>query len=79
MFKTRLLGAVIALTAAVLLSPATTWAAKAKKMSYDEAWAECKQQVAAVMPSETGQSAARYSRGAACMKQHGYRLKKSSM
>jgi len=76
MLKTRLLAAVIALSTAVLFMPATTtWAAKAKKMSYDEAWAECKKDVTLL----TFDNAARYTRGAACMKQHGYRLKKSSM
>ena len=77
MFKSKLFGAVIALSAVALLAPATTAsAAKAKRISYDEAWAECKKDVS-FLPGE--QQGARYTRGAGCMKKYGYRLKKSSM
>ena len=54
-------------------------AAQAKKLTYEQAWAACKKDVVSSLPGETTMSAARYTRGAACMKQHGYRLKKSSM
>ena len=53
-------------------------APKAKKLTYEQAWAECKKDVA-FLGGEPGTTAGRYTRGAACMKQHGYRLKKSSM
>jgi len=77
MFKSKLLGAVIAVSAAALLAPVTTAsAAKAKKISYEEAWATCRQEVS-ILPGEQQQN--RYARGAACMKKHGYRLKKSSL
>jgi hypothetical protein len=52
---------------------------KAKKLTYEQAWAECKKDVTSVLGGETTQSAARYTRGAACMKQYGYRLKRSSV
>ena len=52
---------------------------KAKKLTYEQAWAECKKDVTSVLGGEAGTSAARYTRGAACMKQHGYRLKRSSL
>jgi len=77
MVKFKFLGAVAALSAAALLVPATTAsAAKAKKISYEEAWATCRTEVS-ILPGEQQQN--RYARGAACMKKHGYRLKKSSM
>ena len=41
----------------------------AKKLTYEQAWAVCKQQVTSLLGGATS---------AACMKQHGYRLKKSS-
>jgi hypothetical protein len=64
-----------------LLFVATDMAAaqKAKRLSYEQAWAECKKQVDAIFTTDASQSAQRYTRGAACMKQHGYRLKRSSL
>ena len=50
----------------------------AKKLTYEQAWAVCKQQVTSLLGGDTTTTAGRYTRGAACMKQHGYRLKKSS-
>jgi hypothetical protein len=50
-----------------------------KKLSYEEAWAKCKADVNANFPGEGSYSAARYARGGSCMKQYGYRLKKSSV
>ena len=47
-----------------------------KKVSYDKAWADCKQQIDRTVPGD--QASARASAGAACMKKHGYRLKKGS-
>jgi len=76
MFKSKLFGAIVALSAAALLAPATTASAATKRISYEEAWAVCKQDVS-ILPGEQQQN--RYARGAACMKKHGYRLKKSSM
>jgi hypothetical protein len=80
MRKSILLGVTIAASAAILLAATdTTLAQKAKKLTYEQAWAECRKDVQANLPGDTTQSAARYTRGAACMKTHGYRLKKSSM
>jgi hypothetical protein len=47
-----------------------------KKISYEKAWADCKTQVDRTVPSD--HHSARGTAGAACMKKHGYRLKKSS-
>lgn len=49
-------------------------ASAAKKLSYDQAWGQCKSQVDRTVPGD--QASARTSAGAACMKKHGYRLKK---
>jgi hypothetical protein len=80
MLKSKLLGVVIALSVAMLFAATDITSAqqKAKKLTYEQAWAECKKEVA-VLGSDAVTSASRYTRGAACMKQHGYRLKKSSL
>jgi hypothetical protein len=51
-------------------------AQKAKKMTYEQAYAACAKDIQANVPPETTTSAGRYTRGAACMKKYGYRLKK---
>ena len=80
MLKPNLLGLVATLSVALPLALADTASAapKAKKLTYEQAWAECKKDVA-FLGSEATTSAARYTRGAGCMKQHGYRLKRSSV
>jgi hypothetical protein len=81
MMKFKLLGVTTAVSAAMLLAATgpTLAQQKAKKLTYEQAWAECRKDVQANLPGDATQSAARYTRGAGCMKQHGYRLKKSSM
>jgi hypothetical protein len=80
MLKSKLLGVVTALSVAMLFAATDITSAqqKAKKLTYEQAWAECKKEVS-LLGGDTTTSAARYTRGAACMKQHGYRLKKSSL
>jgi len=80
MLKSNLLTVAIALSIALPLTLADTASAqqKGKKLTYEQAWAECKKDVA-LLGGDTATSAGRYTRGAACMKQHGYRLKKSSL
>ena len=46
--------------------------AKAKRPTFDEAWALCKAKLDARIPSD--QAAQRHSAGASCMKRFGYRL-----
>jgi hypothetical protein len=48
----------------------------AKKMSYEQAWADCKSQIDRTVSGD--QASARHSAGASCMKKHGYRLKKGA-
>ena len=78
MVKSTLIGSAIGLCVALLGFADTASAAKAKKMTYEQAWAECKKDVS-LLGGDTTTTAGRYTRGAACMKQHGYRLKKSSL
>ena len=76
-----LCGVVAALSLAMLLAATDVSSAqqkKAKKLTYEQAWAECKQQVTSVLGTDTTTTAGRYTRGAACMREQGYRLKKSS-
>jgi hypothetical protein len=48
-----------------------------KKLSYEQAFAKCKEDVNRTLPTEYN-TAGRYARGASCMKQHGFQLKKSA-
>jgi hypothetical protein len=68
--------AAITAVAFMALASASLPAAAAKKMTYEDAWAACKAEVKRTVPSNA--DSAKYSAGAACMKTHGYRLKKSS-
>jgi hypothetical protein len=68
----------IALPFAALLAASGIAAAQAaKKLSYEQAWGDCKTQIDRTVPGD--QASARHSAGAACMKKHGYRLKKTSL
>ena len=71
---------IIALSAGMLFAATDTSSAQqqaAKRLTYEQAWAY-KQQVTSVLGTDATTTAGRYTRGAACMKQQGYRLKKSS-
>ena len=68
-----------ALPCAMLLAlPRVASAQQAKKLSYEQAWAQCKQEIGKNVPNESATTAARYSAGGACMHKYGFRLKKSS-
>ena len=55
-------------------------ASAAKKMSYEDAFAKCKAEIAGNVPmQDTTTSSAKYTAGSACMKKYGYRLKKGAM
>ena len=75
MSKFKSLHVAIALAVAMPLGVAdTALAAKAKpveKLTYEQAWAKCKKFVDVLQRDAQSQ---RYSRGAACMHQYGYRL-----
>ena len=79
MLKSTLLAVVVTVFAGTLLAGTdTAWAQKPKKLTYEQAFAECQAKVKAAMPGETTQSAPRYTMGRGCMKDHGYRLKKGA-
>ena len=71
---------IITLSAGMLFAATDMTSAQqaAKKLTYEQAWAFCKQQVTSVLGTDSTTSAGRYTRGAACMREQGYRLKKSS-
>ena len=81
MTSLRLCSIAIVLASAAALTFVALPSAEAakKKISYDDAWAKCQQDVRANVPGENTASAPRYARAGACMKKYGYRLKKSSM
>jgi len=64
--------------AAVLTFAGIPDASAQSKVSYEEAWAKCKADVVSQHGAGEGNTAAKYARGGACMKQYGYRLKKSA-
>src|SRR5262249_4629891 len=49
-----------------------------KKLSYEQAFAACKKQVVAAYPPGSSDTVGRNSRGAACMKDYGFNLKKGT-
>jgi hypothetical protein len=48
-----------------------------KKLTYEDAYRRCKQQVDRVYPTGSEATTGRYLQGGACMKQYGFNLKKS--
>jgi surface antigen len=71
MLKLTSFPVVIALSIAVPLGVADTAFAAKKHLTYEQAWAQCKKFTDALARDAHSQ---RYSRGAACMHHHGYRL-----
>jgi hypothetical protein len=70
--KHRNLAATAALVLAATLGISPV--ASAKKMSYEQAWKSCKAELDREKIPSTTTSNARYLRGGACMKRHGYNL-----
>ena len=68
--------AMIALSCAAVLAFSVPDAFAQKKLTYAQAFAQCKKDVVASTPGEMASSTQRYSRGMACMKQLGFTLKK---
>ena len=67
-------------TVIALAFASVTNASAAKKLSYEQAWEQCKKELdAAGLVGANTDAKARSTVGAGCMKKHGYRLKKSSM
>jgi hypothetical protein len=68
---------VIVLSAGTLVLAGVSGAVAQKKLSYEQAYARCKQEVDKIYQIGSGDVTGRALRGGACMKQHGYNLKKS--
>ena len=79
MFKSKHLGGAVALAIGAMIAlPGVVSAAK--KLTYEQAWAQCKKELDAAGVFGVGFDAkARSTAGGACMKKHGYRLKKGTM
>jgi hypothetical protein len=77
----RCCGAIaIACVAAISIASASNALAQSKKLTYEQAWAQCKKELDAAGTFAVNVDAkARSSAGGACMKKHGYRLKKGTM
>jgi hypothetical protein len=71
--------AIVMACAMLLALPGAASAAKAKKLSYEQAWAQCKGELGQNATVGEGlNTAGRHAAGGACMHKYGYRLKKSS-
>jgi hypothetical protein len=79
MLKIGKLSGMLVLSLAMAALCSASNASAQKKVSYEQAWAKCKADVNANFPGEGGATAGRYARGTSCMKEYGYRLKKSSL
>jgi hypothetical protein len=65
----------LAITIVTVFGLADTASAKHKKVSYDQAWKICKEQMDKdKIPGTSTQSNERYTRGAGCMKKYGYKI-----
>ena len=60
--------------AGLFAAPDMASAQKSKKMSYEQAYEKCRMEIGPGTDANAGPS--RYTRGSACMKKYGYRLKK---
>ena len=70
-------GIIISCAVALVLTAGEAAAAKTKKLSYEDAFAKCKQELGGgPLGGEALNTAGRYSAAGGCMKKYGYRLKK---
>jgi hypothetical protein len=69
--------AILSVTALIAIAVSHSAIAKVHKLSYEDAFAKCKQEIGAGAPgSESLSTSQRSTAGGACMKRYGYRLKK---
>ena len=71
-YRSKLLALSFGAVFSIAISPDAF--AQSKKLSYEQAWAQCKTEVDRTVPGD--QASARTSAGGACLKKYGYRLKK---
>ena len=77
MLRVRQICGMVVLSSAVLVLSGVPDASAQKKLSYEDAYAKCKADLDRTYPSGSTSTTGRNTRGAACMKQMGYQLKKS--
>ena len=79
MLRVRQTGRIVVLSFAgvLFLSGIPDASAQKKKLTYETAFAKCKEDVNRTLPTEYN-TAGRYARAGACMKQLGFNLKKSA-
>ena len=77
MLRIRQICGMVVLSSAVLVLSGVPDASAQKKLSYENAYAKCKADLDRTYPSGSTSTTGRNTRGAACMKQMGYQLKKS--
>lgn len=74
-FNCRIFAALVAGAFVVTFGLADNALAAKKKLTYDQAWEACKKEMdKAGIPGTSTQANERHTRGAACMKKHGYRI-----
>jgi hypothetical protein len=76
MFRVRQICGMVVLSSAVLVLSGVPDASAQKKLSYEDAYSRCKADLDRTFPSGSTSTTGRNTRGAACMKQMGYQLKK---
>jgi hypothetical protein len=69
---------VLSFAGMLFLSGIPDASAQKKKLTYEQAFAQCKKDVDRTFPAKEFDTAGRYARGGACMKEYGYHLKKSA-
>jgi hypothetical protein len=68
----------VSFAALLAVCSAQNASAQSKKLSYEQAWAKCREDVRGqVNASESAGTGARYARAGACMHNYGYRLKRA--
>jgi hypothetical protein len=77
MLRVRQICGMVVLSSAVLVLTGVSDASAQKKLSYEDAYSKCKADLDRTYPSGSTSTTGRNTRGAACMKQMGYQLKKS--
>jgi hypothetical protein len=76
MLRIRKIFGMAVLSSAVLVLSGVGDASAQKKLSYEDAYSKCKADLDRTYPSGSTSTTGRNTRGAACMKQMGYNLKK---
>ena len=78
MLRIRQVCGMVVLSSAVLVLSGIPDDSAQKKLSYEDAYAKCKADLDRTYPSGSTSTTGRNTRGAACMKQMGYNLKKGA-